>query len=309
MIEMVAPEARESLSVLIQKSAHDLSAFEWEGPIVTKTGKSRWILARSSPQREPDGSILWDGVIMDTTNLKENQDRIDQERSMLMHRAKLVSLGEVSAGIAHEINNPLAIISAMIDILDRLRLNETAFSEKLEIIRRSCTRISKIIVGLRRFVRQESGPTRSPQALYKIVQEALTLTEPLARQNYARIRHHIPEEIVIECNEIEMEQVFINLINNAIDATKAHEKREVTIQAHAKNDQIVIEVCDTGVGISPEVESRLFQPFFTTKEVGQGTGLGLTIVKNILKDYGASIRSVPQSSGACFELVFPKRPS
>jgi len=111
---------------------------------------------------------------------------------------------------------------------------------------------------------------------------------------------------MILCNEIEIEQVLVNLINNAIDAVKDADKKSVEIHIQEDQEALVLRVSDSGSGVSESIESKIFDPFFTTKIVGEGTGLGLSITKGILDEHQATIALDRSSSNTCFEIRFKK---
>ena len=110
----------------------------------------------------------------------------------------------------------------------------------------------------------------------------------------------------ILCNEIEIEQVLVNMINNGIDAVKDSEERWVKISAFEDISSVVLQIQDSGLGVDPKIQSKLFQPFFTTKKVGEGTGLGLSIVKGILDEHEATIEIMADTPTTCFEIRFRK---
>jgi len=241
--------------------------------------------------------------------LKEAQHALIAERSRSIQNAKLASLGEMSAGIAHEINNPLAIIQANASLLLRHINDPVKLTEKIESIQKSCTRISKIISGLRKFSR--SGETVQYQAtsISVIANEALLLTDNYAKGNSVSLQIEINSTSAIFCNEVEIEQVFINLINNAIDAVKDLPEKWVKLSVFDDGDNAVVRVLDSGKGIPEAIREKLFQPFFTTKQVGAGTGLGLSITKGILDEHKATISVDTHSSNTCFEIRFLKSQS
>jgi signal transduction histidine kinase len=243
---------------------------------------------------------------------KENQKRTEEfsrklevERSKALHHAKLASLGEMAAGVAHEINNPLAIISSSSLLLEKYRGDPAKHSDKIRMITKAAERISKIVSGLRKFSRSPEKTDYKVEKLLTIVSEALILTESKSTRYSTPIRIEIDSHLEILCDQVEIEQVFINLINNGIDAVKAQPERWLKILAFEEGDQVVVQVIDSGSGIATEISQKLFQPFFTTKPVGEGTGLGLSISKGILANHQASLSLKPDSKNTCFEIRFP----
>ncbi len=246
------------------------------------------------------------GIARDMTEQIELQKQIELERVKSTHNAKLASLGEMSAGIAHEINNPLAIITGNTKLLKRMREDEVRFESKVEQIIKATSRIEKIVKGLKKFSRSTVGTEYKVHGLDHIISESLIITEAKAKRHDVNIKLSIESELCIYCDEVEIEQVIVNLINNGVDAIKNTEDRWLEIKAFSTQDRIVLQIIDSGHGISDEIEKKLFQPFFTTKGVGEGTGLGLSITKGILDQHEATIELNKTLGNTCFELKFPK---
>ena len=245
-------------------------------------------------------------VVMDMTKLRLLELKMEEQRAINIQNAKLASLGEMSAGIAHEINNPLSIISANLGLLKKHRNDEEKFNAKILVLEKSVERISKIVSGLKKFSRASVSTELKPKNLADIIHECIFLVEGKSK------KHHVPVEVNLEtrgrinCDEIEMEQVLINLLNNAIDAVAELSEKWVKVHLFEQGEKFILHVIDSGNGISTEVEEKMFHPFFTTKPVGQGTGLGLSIVRGIIENHGAVIHMNRALKNTCFELEFPK---
>lgn len=239
-------------------------------------------------------------------DLKAAQKELISERAKSIQNAKLVSLGEMSAGIAHEINNPLAVIQAKANLLLRQLSEPEKVQDAVARINKACSRIAKIINGLQKFSR--SGATVSYEILSvsKIINEALVLTESNAKRFSVPIQTEFLNEHAILCNDVEIEQVFINLINNSIDAVKLLDEKWIHISVESKDSFVVVRFKDSGPGIPKGLHDKLFQPFFTTKPVGEGTGLGLSITKGILDEHKATILIDETCANTCFEIRFQK---
>ncbi|MBU6154760.1 MAG: PAS domain-containing protein [Bdellovibrionales bacterium] len=275
-------------------------------PIDTPKGK-RILKTVKVPTFQSDGSPnLLIGISTDITEELELQKSLEQERSRSLLHSKLASLGEMSAGVAHEINNPLAIISGSLGLLRRYRENPEKFEAKLISAEKSTERIARIVRGLKKFARSSDEPRLVALPVEEIIRESVSFTETRAQQNQTRIEVDIRTGSKILCDSVEIEQVMINLINNGIDAAKGGTAPWLRIEAYDESEEVVIRVLDSGSGVSAEVEERLFEPFFTTKEIGEGTGLGLSISKGIIAQHKASLflnRNLPNT---CFELRFKK---
>ncbi|MGE3608266.1 MAG: PAS domain-containing protein [Bacteriovoracaceae bacterium] len=275
-------------------------------PISTPLGE-KWLETRKVPTYKSDGSPdLLIGIALDITEEIDLQKALDIEKAKAIHNAKLASLGEMSAGIAHEINNPLTIISGNISLLATYRENPEKFQGKLLTMQKATDRIEKIVAGLKKFSRSSSGKEHKITPLSSMVIEALTLTEAKAKINSVQILSQIEPELEILCEEIEIEQVLVNLINNGIDAIKNLDEKWIKIVGLKRNNQVIIQVQDSGKCISKEIEEKLFEPFFTTKPIGEGTGLGLSISKGILDQHHATISLNRSFPNTCFEICFSK---
>lgn len=238
--------------------------------------------------------------------VKQRTEELDVERLKSLQNAKLASLGEMSAGVAHEINNPLAIISGSVGLMPKYINDPDKFAAKITAIEKSCERISKIVGGLRKFSRTSGRQVYTHCSLNNILNDSVVLTEINAKRNNTLISYARRADFQILCNEVEIQQVFINLINNSIDAVKSQNKKWIKITMFDDAGSIVVRVTDSGPGISEEVQDKIFNPFFTTKPTDEGTGLGLSISKGILDEHKATISVLSKLSNTCFEVRFPK---
>jgi signal transduction histidine kinase len=221
---------------------------------------------------------------------------------------KLAALGTMAAGLAHELNNPIGIMSSRIEIMLQDAESEplpVEVLEDLQVLRRHAQRLARITQGLLSFARQSPGQ-RGPVDLNHLVEETLLLVEPpMAKAGIAVKRVLAPEVPPVLGDGNALQQVLLNLLTNARDALRDH--GEVCVETRALADppgaaRLVIR--DTGPGIPPEALPRIFDPFFTTK--AEGTGLGLSISYGIVREHQASIdvESRP-GAGTTFVLTFP----
>lgn len=319
---------------LIGKTAHDFYSKEVADSLVATerailfTGEARtferqiptekgntWELVSMFPIHDSNnrktgvGSIITN--IQATKDLQQKyEEELAIERSKSIQSAKLASLGEMSAGVAHEINNPLAHILGTLPLLGRFKTDEDKFAQKINALIRSSERIEKIVKGLKKFSRTTTTSIRSVQSLNSLVQESIVITESKAKRHSTQIAYAVEENLFISCDPVEIEQVFINLINNAIDAVKELPKRWVRILIETDKmtvpEQIIVRIMDSGPGIPFDIEHKLFQPFFTTKPVGEGTGLGLSIAKGILESHKAEFFLNRNFKNTCFEIRFAR---
>lgn len=257
-------------------------------------------------QDQEQHSKVMFGICWDRTKEVQLERTLTVERAKAVQTSKLASLGLMSAGVAHEINNPLAIIAGSLPLLSRFRETPERFNAKVISIERAVERIAKIVNGLRKFSRSTDKKQFLPHPLKKIVEDAVSLSEVMRKRHNLSLELEINTNSNILCDEVEIEQVMLNLIHNSVDAVKGQNLRWIKIRAWDAQEITILQVLDSGPGISENIRSHLFDPFFTTKRVGEGTGLGLSIAKGILDEHQASIQLKEHPEGTCFEIRFKR---
>jgi two-component system, NtrC family, sensor histidine kinase HydH len=217
-----------------------------------------------------------------TKQLADVYSELQQNFERMKRAERLYAVGQLSAGLAHEIRNPLASIAGASGILRRHSQDSARRDECLEIIQRECERLGRLLAGFLDFARPRTPRYRHVE-LGPLLDEMMQLASHAARQKGVPL-HHDPVALAasIECDPEQVKQVLLNLLINAIQASP--EGALVTLSAHAGGDQVRIEVRDNGWGISPEDRDKIFDPFFTTKE--NGTGLGLSVAHQIVEQHG-----------------------
>lgn len=277
--------------------------FEMEYPCHSAS-ESRWFNMIVTPMS--DGAK---GAVISHINITEKklaEETLRKAEQKLHTASKFAALGEMSAGIAHEINNPLTIIKGSLDIMPKIINDPEKLGVKIEAMKRSCERISKIVMGLRKFSRTGDRVDFALLSLGSICKDTAPLIEAKAKQHGTSITWEYCTEALINCNEIEVEQVLINLISNAIDAVKDRTERWVKVSVLEVQNSVVVRVMDSGNGIPESIRNKIFVPFYTTKDIGEGTGLGLSISKGIVEEHKATIAILADSPNTCFEVSFPK---
>ena len=249
-------------------------------------------------------------VSIDYTSLKNAESKIREEQAKAQASAKLASFGEMAAGIAHEINNPLAIISGNLSIIESKMQKATIdldIEKYYHRIVKSVDRINKIIRGMKNLARDGQGDPFEFTLVQDIIDDSLTLlSKKCSRENIALTISNLDHELGLECQTVQLSQVLVILINNAIDALAGQQNKWIKIQTQDLVDRVVISVTDSGNGIPEEQQDKIFQPFYTTKEVGKGTGLGLGIAAKIVKQHNAELFVDNSSQNTKFDLIFPK---
>jgi signal transduction histidine kinase len=237
----------------------------------------------------------------------ELEQRVDERSREVLRTAQLAQLGTLAAGIAHEINNPLASIVAGADgllrELDRSGRSDEGMREYLQILRKEGLRARDITVRLLRFARQDK-PRREPVRLPDEAREvAAMFGHQLADAGVALQLVGADDAPAILGDPAEWRQVLFNLLRNALDASPRG--GVITVAFGRDHDDALLVVQDQGTGIPPELVDRIFEPFFTTKEPGRGTGLGLAIVHRIVTAHGGRIGVQNGEQGAVFTIHVP----
>ena len=263
-------------------------------------GKLSYSLNRMSVRLSDDKKRIEDYI----SSLKEANQRLKEAQAEVLRSEKLASLGRLSAGIAHEIGNPLGVIRGYTGMLLKGGENQEEMQDYFRRIEVEIDRINRIINELLDYSR--ISPTESfPVDVNQVIREALSLTSlqklPQDIKLTLRLADQIPPTLA---NTHQLVQVLINLILNARDAMPGG--GEITIATHDAGDTITVEIGDTGAGIREEDLAKIFDPFYTTKGPGQGTGLGLAISLGIIESLGGKIKveSSP-GKGTTFTLLLP----
>jgi PAS domain S-box-containing protein len=286
-----------------------MSGQQWQGEICNrhKDGSLYWVESYILPIMNTDGSIeQFISIRYDITKKR----MVEQS---LVQSAKMSSLGEMAGGIAHEINNPLAIISAKCHSLRLAVERGTATADKMGAsitkIEETVARIAKIIRGLRSFARESAGDPFEVVAAHALIEETLSLCMSRMGNHSVEVRHAMDQSkpLNIECRAVEVSQILLNLINNSFDAIVQLPNPWIKLDCLDLGDFVEFRVSDCGPGIPVELRESIMQPFFTTKEVGKGTGLGLSISAGLAKAHGGELTLDPLSANTCFVLRLPKR--
>ncbi len=244
--------------------------------------------------------------------VKYREQELRSKQEQLVQAGKLATLGELTTGVAHELNNPLNNIGLFVgNAIDLIELG-TAYTDSGRILQelnnamQQVWKATEIISHLRTFGRAASV-SREPVVITQVIQRAISLMQEQLRLRQIEISlQFLAGDVVVMGNAIQLEQIFINLLTNARDALVDAPRRIITITCATKGRMVDISVGDTGPGIPVGLEQRIFDPFFTTKDVGAGTGLGLSIIYGIIKEHqGAVMLENHPGEGAIFRIQLP----
>ncbi len=221
----------------------------------------------------------------------------------LARSEKLAAMGQLVAGVAHELNNPLTSVIGYGELISDEIKNE-AVASKMDALLREADRMKRIVQNLLRFARQGTGSKRVANVLPAIM-EVLVLREYYLRQQNIQIHTTAAANLPgVEITEDEFKQVILNLLNNAIDAVENLPDKAIELECTAENNTVRITISDNGPGFANL--DRAFDPFYTTKPIGKGTGLGLSICYGIVKEHGGEIRIHNlHPRGACVVMELP----
>ncbi|BAY08483.1 trifunctional serine/threonine-protein kinase/ATP-binding protein/sensor histidine kinase [Calothrix sp. NIES-2098] len=362
LISLMHPEEIKDFYESVASSAQTLQPWQYQGRIITPSGKLKWIQAVSRPIKQADGTIIWDGLLLDISERKQAEavvkqksqeleqalQDLQQAQLQIIQSEKMSALGNLVAGIAHEMNNPLGFIAVTLqqakptlaDIVEHLKLYQEIFPNQSEEIlehaeaidldysledlqkmidamRIACDRLKNISTSLRTFSRADRD-YKVPFNIHEGIDSTILILKHRLKANEQRPDIEVILEYgklpQIECFPGQLNQVFMNIIANAIDALEESNNRSIVEDIQAKTNQIRITtvvkdnqvqvyIADNGIGMSEEVKQKIFDHLFTTKAVGKGTGLGLAIAKQIIVEKHHGSLSVNSTIGKGTEFV------
>jgi C4-dicarboxylate-specific signal transduction histidine kinase len=239
--------------------------------------------------------------------------QLTQTQAMLVESGKLSALGEMAGGIAHEVNNPLAVIALNCSQLERVlengqhgTLNLDAAKRFVRNIETTTNRIAKIVKALKTYSRNTEWDPYQKTFLKNVIDDTLALCSEKFKSFGIELRVSCePPDLQLQCRPTEISQVLLNLLNNAFDEVAHRPSSWVALHAFFEQNHAEIHVTDSGNGIPHDLSQKIFQPFFTTKDIGKGTGLGLSISKGLIEAHGGTLSLDPSCQNTRFVIRLP----
>lgn len=304
----IHPEDRAETEVRAQSVAQNGSLQNFENRYLTSGGRILWL--SWTAVYDPTENMVY-AVAKDVTRIKERELEIAQQKLEIAATSKMNALGRLAAGIAHEINNPLTIVSAQAFMLRQLVSKNAANQEDLlkitEQIEHMSSRIVKIINGLRALTRDDSNDAFESVSIKNIIEDTLAFCwRNFKAQGINLTVDDVPEDLHIKARPVQMSQVLLNLLNNAYDVAVESRDKWIRVAVNVTETSVEMKVIDSGAGIAPELRPQLFDAFFTTKPVGKGNGLGLNIAQTILASHGGEIYLDDSAPNTTFVVRLPR---
>ncbi len=310
--EMVHPEERSILRRDFEKAVNELRDFEANYRITRTDGTIRHMHSVSHPVFNESGALIeYVGTVVDTTECKRAEEAARSAQSELAHAARALTLVELTASIAHEVNQPLGAIvangQACLRLLARDEPNIEEVREAVGGMISDAMRARKVIRRIRALLKKKA-PEKSPLDINETLQEVIALTAGELGKNQVLLRTELEADLPpVRGDRVELQQVLLNLILNGCEAMSGSGRRprELLISSRkCETDEVMVSVRDSGVGIDPQTAERLFDAFFTTKE--GGLGLGLSISRRIIEAHGGRIWAARnEDRGATLRFTLP----
>ena len=247
-----------------------------------------------------------------TAELLVSQQTVTDQQQALASSSKMSALGEMAGGVAHEINNPLAIIRNLMgqlqEVVDDHPIDKALIKSMAANAEFTVMRIAKIIKGLKSFSRDGRSDPFEAVNLSQLIEETLSFCSERFKIHETDLNvDDFSKSLCFDGRATEVSQVLLNLLNNAFDATFEFEKRWIRVSASDEKDWLEIKVTDCGPGIPTEIQEKIFQPFFSTKEIGKGIGMGLSLSSGIVQKHRGELKLDLNCRNTCFVVRLPKK--
>jgi len=313
----IHPNDKGQLLAQLKKALTGEEVFDTKFRVITNEGKLKSIKSKAELSKNDMQEVIKiTGFSWDISNEEEMKKKLEVQRRASYHREKLASIGELAAGVGHEVNNPLAIIDGYLDSLEKQvkksdELDVKSIDSYLKKIRMASSRIYKIVNGLRTFSRSDSENINTFDVIQSL-DESINMVAEIYSHSGIKITKKTKiakNKISLIGNQGKLQQVFMNLLSNAKDALEGVTDKEITISTKLNNNKLEILFSDNGCGMSESIKNNIFDPFFTTKEVNKGTGIGLSLSHSIISEIEGKISLKSEVGvGTEFTLELPVIP-
>jgi PAS domain S-box-containing protein len=309
--EIVSPQYKDIVKMKFTEGLKTDETSTYEIGILAKDGTTIPMELNASSLTDNRGQSIGSiGVARDITRRHMEETKRQEMEMRALTQDKLASLGEIATGIAHEINQPLSyikiILQSTLSDVSKDQLDTEELTEDFQESIRQVGKISNIISHLRTFGRSDVT-SFGPVSLSAVVHDTLILMRERLRVKNISMDINLNDNFpMLYGNHIKLEQVFLNLIQNSMDALEEQGSGEISLSAEIENKQALISFSDTGEGVDSEFREKIFEPFFTTKEAEKGTGIGLSIVYGIIYEHQGTISiETQEEKGANFKIKLP----
>lgn len=285
---------------------------EFEREIPTANGNTKPSLFKYLPHIHQDQVVGFFTIVVDISHVKMLEKANLETQAKLIARSKFSMLGEMASSMAHEINNPLAIVSGRVQLMghhiSKLPIppsDQMKLQNNIGTIQTTIIRISNLIWGLRTFSKDADELPKEAVGLQSLLDDVLNLCRMRLEDHGIDFSCEGPLHLQVTCNRVQISQAVMSLVSNSIEAMEGLSKKWIKIQVEAEVASLKIKFIDAGAGIRPEVADQMMRPFYTTKELGKGPGLGLSICKGIIEQHGGEFYYDRQAPNTTFVIEVP----
>jgi PAS domain S-box-containing protein len=259
-----------------------------------------------------DGQIIFVGIIKDLGPRRILEQKLEQEKAFAIQASKFAALGQITGSIAHEINTPLSAVmlsaQSVEDLIAGGNIDMTKIKKHLGMTIRIVEKIKNLIISIKKMSSSNHEQVKTLAPIKTLIEDVKIVSEAIMRANGIEFRcvyQDNVDETAVLVNLTQMGQVLINLISNAIDAIAELDERWISLEIGKDHQSLVLKLSDSGKGISPSIAQSVFNPFFTTKTMGKGTGIGLAISKRIIEEHAGTIAIDTSMSNTTFVIKIP----
>jgi len=307
--EMIHPDDMPLFFQHLDMSLSWNRELDWLGRMNTAKGNTIWVKLKCVQKRDDNNTVKWDGFLIDFTQEKQVEIQLEQARMEASEAGRLASLGELAAGVAHEVNNPLAIIDGYSQRIVQMVKSGGSKAEKIEIlvqkIRNNIQRVAKIVKGLQFLSGASYQKPSDASDLKGVVENAIDVVQEKIRYRGIDLRVDFGANSKVECHPLHIAQAMLNILYNAMDALEEVSCPKITILTKEIGHNVQIEISNNGPRIPLNIKEKMMDPFFTTKDVGQGTGLGLSVASSVIDRAGGALFLDDTQAETTFVIQIP----